>query len=771
MRRPIFYLTLAAHLLAASQTTEAAAAPRLRWFVKAAPTSPPPTYGHGMTYDPTRQRVVMFGGVGGDLCCQTPGNDVWEWDGKTWEKATPPASPPGRALAAVAHDPGTGKTLVAGGVADLFSVLGDSWLWDGKTWAKIDKQATPGLDPTPRGRSQAFGVDQATGLMLLAGARADGSLEGGSMYQLQAGIWNFRPETSPPVVDAAAAWSPLAKRAFVFGGRSCAQAAGCEASNLLYTWGPTPGAWGDLSAAGGPGPRWGATLTSFDPAGRVIVLGGRDGSGLSTGADPGQIDVWSFDLALVGGWTHEPFTAAPSPRAFHGAAWDEARQQLVLFGGTSSTGGLFETPKQQLLGDTWVLDRVGQPCGDPSECASGQCVDEVCCEAYCGACQVCNAPGSEGVCTPVQGATDLDSCPTTCDAAGSCEAAKKANGEPCAAGTECAQGQCVDGVCCAQAGCGPCQSCGLPSSAGACAPVLGGVDPDSCPSACDAAGVCVGAPKGQPGEGCLVDGACESGHCVDGVCCLVASCGVCEACGAQGACAPVLGGADPDTCPGGCDAAGQCAQVTPKVDGDLCQDDAECASGHCSRDRNAGKVCCDTACDEGPCQACDGGACAALPAGSEAVAGASCGPYLCPGGDPQCGASCVDDAICTAGTRCIDGACQLEPPGCKETGCPEGQFCGGDGACAERQPPGAACESSAACSGAGALCLSGRCCDLAQDPTCGLSCSPDRASVVDAIRQTTTPAPRATPARAASACPPSALRAGRGLPGGPRLRA
>jgi hypothetical protein len=39
---------------------------------------------------------------------------------------------------------------------------------------------------------------------------------------------------------------------------------------------------------------------------------------------------------------------------------------------------------------------------DPTDCVSGNCVDDVCCDTACaGADQSCNQPGREGICTAI----------------------------------------------------------------------------------------------------------------------------------------------------------------------------------------------------------------------------------------------------------------------------------------------------------------------------------------------------------------------------------
>src|SRR6185436_1752002 len=63
------------------------------------------------------------------------------------------------------------------------------------------------------------------------------------------------------------------------------------------------------------------------------------------------------------------------------------------------------------------------------------------------------------------------------------------------------------------------------------------------------------------GGTCAKDAECDTGHCVDGVCCEVASCGICQVCApgkAITACTNVARGQPDDACEGACDGSGAC---------------------------------------------------------------------------------------------------------------------------------------------------------------------------------------------------------------------
>lgn len=218
------------------------------------------------------------------------------------------------------------------------------------------------------------------------------------------------------------------------------------------------------------------------------------------------------------------------------------------------------------------LSPKGTPCGSPSECQNGFCVDGVCCDSACnGHCMTCIAVGKIGKCTDAPSGTDPESecgaglcgsgaCVLTCTTNAQCKTGAtckqgtcaftgttKANGESCAAGTDCATGFCVDGVCCASACNGPCQACS--TAAGASVNGSCGSRPNTT--------VC------RPAAGpCDVAETCSSGQCpADGFKSPGTTCGtpsvVMGTCGFDSFCAEIALQATTTT-PYACNATGGC---------------------------------------------------------------------------------------------------------------------------------------------------------------------------------------------------------------------
>jgi len=242
----------------------------------------------------------------------------------------------------------------------------------------------------------------------------------------------------------------------------------------------------------------------------------------------------------------------------------------------------------------------GTVCASAAQCASGFCVDGVCCSNSCNdPCLACTAAkkgqGADGTCGPIITGTDPDNeCVNSeCNGAGVCIAPTNLpNGTSCTASSECASTFCVDGVCCDSACSGSCQACTATKKGqgtnGTCGVIKYDTDPDEeCyAGACNGGGACQyynSAPCGQ-------DAQCLSGYCVDGFCCNNHCGGQCYACsaakkgsGTDGICSPISATLDPD---GECPAtycsgsASGCAinSCTSQLD---CPSTASCINNQC----------------------------------------------------------------------------------------------------------------------------------------------------------------------------------------------
>jgi hypothetical protein len=117
---------------------------------------------HAMAFDSARNRVVLFGGDGGQ------GNglaDTWEWNGTTWSQIADFGPDP--CLAAAMVFKGDRAALFGGidsvNAAPAPRVLQNTWEWDGRHWTQRQD-----IGPGPRWR-HAMAFDRARSRIVLFG--------------------------------------------------------------------------------------------------------------------------------------------------------------------------------------------------------------------------------------------------------------------------------------------------------------------------------------------------------------------------------------------------------------------------------------------------------------------------------------------------------------------------------------------------------------------------------------------------------------------------
>ena len=108
------------------------------WMQLHSVSQPSPRRAPVMAYDVDRRVVVLFGGVGRDENKNIVYlDDTWEWDGESWIEKHPEISPPARGDANMYYDPSRRKVILYGGWYGDGGFFDDVWEFDGQTWSKI----------------------------------------------------------------------------------------------------------------------------------------------------------------------------------------------------------------------------------------------------------------------------------------------------------------------------------------------------------------------------------------------------------------------------------------------------------------------------------------------------------------------------------------------------------------------------------------------------------------------------------------------------------
>src|SRR5712671_2813291 len=300
------------------------------WQVRTPAVTPVRRSNANLAYDLVRQRTVMVGGA-------TSGDEVWEWDGNTWNHAATVTAPI-RIDPAAYFDPRRGRVIEAGGT-DIFpsgfqgSVRSDAWSWDGNAMTLERADSTP---PTRFGHSWFPGL--VPGQMIQFGGMRGLSLFDDT-WAWDGSTWTLlAPANHPSARTNAAVTRDLTTgRGLLFGGF----AQGLQLGDL-WTWTGTD--W-TLLASSGPQNRSGAGLAFDFLRGQAVLFGGAAGPIYL----PASLrrDTWEWNGTT---WTARPTTVSPPARETPAMTFDYARGRTVLFGGRIGA-----TAADQ-LDDTWEWD-------------------------------------------------------------------------------------------------------------------------------------------------------------------------------------------------------------------------------------------------------------------------------------------------------------------------------------------------------------------------------------------------------------------------------
>lgn len=297
-----------------------------------------------MVYDSVNQQMVMFGGV--DNTFNTLGG-TFTWDGMTWTKHTI-SGPGARRGYGLTYDTQRHVVVMFGGGTNSANPqdTNEVWEWDGSSNAWNNKTPSAGAQPTPviaasiayhaaRGKTVVFG-----------GYSPSAKLGPPDTWEWDGTSWSLQnPTTKPPADNSGAMVYDSARQVVVYiGGR-------VASGSVIDVWEyDAMGQWSKKTVTGTVPQRRRSPAVAYDPVRGVTVLfGGMDAQALTDYAD-----TWEWNGTK---WSPRIMTGTvPMARRSAAIAYDEARAQLVLFGGASGkNNGQKDSGPANYFGDTWAL--------------------------------------------------------------------------------------------------------------------------------------------------------------------------------------------------------------------------------------------------------------------------------------------------------------------------------------------------------------------------------------------------------------------------------
>jgi hypothetical protein len=310
------------------------AGPNVWTQLAVAGTPPAPRGRHVAIYDPTRDRMVIYGGrVQGS---GSPMSDTWELSlggTPTWSQIVPTGTAAPLSSASGIYDPAGDRMVVFGGLP-LNNVTRELTFSGTPAWNDL---APSGTLPAPRWQHVAV-YDVTLGRMLIFGGTAPIIGLMNDVWELSLSgspAWNqITPGGTPPSPrsGSGAMFDAGRNRMVVFGGGSSN-----EVWSLDFTSGPS---WAQLVPGGTP-PSGRSVPVIYDaPRDRMLLYGGNVAS---------WNELWALSFSGSPEWEQiAPWGPTPGDRIWSADAYDEPRRRLVMFGGGSGSP----------LGDLWELSVV-----------------------------------------------------------------------------------------------------------------------------------------------------------------------------------------------------------------------------------------------------------------------------------------------------------------------------------------------------------------------------------------------------------------------------
>lgn len=255
------------------------------WHEVASADGPEPRTFAPLTYDPTNDRLLLFGGskvlFGKESSVKNLLNDTWEYKNNAWRKIETSNAPIPRAEAAMAFDENRGVLLLFGGYTiedGSYIKLGDTWEFRNEDWNLVSEEG-----PTPRhGVSMSYFPEEES-IILFGGSTADKQYgpTAGETWKWNGEAWDKMQITQPSgVFNAVVAYDRESMNLVRFGGWT-------GGGRTNETWTFQDSSWNKLELATSPSERNHSSMVYDQKNKRMLLFGGHDGANVFG-------DTWEF---------------------------------------------------------------------------------------------------------------------------------------------------------------------------------------------------------------------------------------------------------------------------------------------------------------------------------------------------------------------------------------------------------------------------------------------------------------------------------------------
>jgi hypothetical protein len=241
-----------------------------------------------------------------------------------WFNKNPVVAPSKRQSAASFFDSVNGRTMVMGGIDSISNYLNDTWAYyaSTNTWTKLSDQA-----PWSARWSASAAFDTVSGIgVLFGGWDNNGQNYETWEYTASTGAWTNRTAPAKPNLTSSPLTYDSDQHKIITSGMG---------RFVWETWAydTTTHVWTARAGTNPPGDRVGHRLAYYPLISRTVLYGGSSGLSIldQTWEYNYASDSWTDKTSQIGGMS-------PGGRTGYGFIYRDSKTDLMLFGGTSSSG-------------------------------------------------------------------------------------------------------------------------------------------------------------------------------------------------------------------------------------------------------------------------------------------------------------------------------------------------------------------------------------------------------------------------------------------------
>jgi hypothetical protein len=244
----------------------------------------------GMAYDAARQHIVLFGTpLQLGETASVPAGEAWTWDGQNWQKEASGTTPSARYQPRMTYDTSRNVVILFGGRGRPNEFFSDTWAWDGVSWTQLSA-TIPGLGDGGTIGAMAY---SPTASRVVLYEFPGGNPSDRHLWLFDGSVWTQRPVTTTamPEDGFGIVYADALHKLVLFGGEDAAIPPSTRSvKSDMWLWDGVT--WTRQQTALAPAPRVYMGMVYDTNQQQILIFGGITSI---NGQDVPLNDTWTWD--------------------------------------------------------------------------------------------------------------------------------------------------------------------------------------------------------------------------------------------------------------------------------------------------------------------------------------------------------------------------------------------------------------------------------------------------------------------------------------------